>query len=87
MQTRGVTDQFLYGYGLFRDVWAPIAEAVIYLVVALIAGSCLGLKGVLLGGIISMLIIVCGWKPVFCSNRGFIFHYISIGSIGANICF
>lgn len=73
MQTRGVTDQFLYGYGLFRDVWAPIAEAVIYLVVALIAGSCLGLKGVLLGGIISMLIIVCGWKPVFLFKSGFHF--------------
>lgn len=73
MQTRGVTDQFLYGYGLFRDVWAPIAEAVIYLVVALIAGSCLGLKGMLLGGIISMLIIVCGWKPVFLFKSGFHF--------------
>ena len=73
MQTRGVTDQFLYGYGLFRDVWAPIAEALIYLVVALIAGSCLVLKGELLGGIISMLIIVCGWKPVFLFKSGFHF--------------
>ena len=27
---RGVTDQFLFGYGLFYDVWAPIAESIVF---------------------------------------------------------
>lgn len=27
--TRGATDQFLYGYGLFNDIWAPIVESLI----------------------------------------------------------
>lgn len=34
--TRGATDQFLQGYGLFHDIWAPIAEVVINLTVAII---------------------------------------------------
>ena len=29
--TRGATDQFLQGYGLFHDIWAPIAEVFITL--------------------------------------------------------
>lgn len=36
--TRGAIDQFTYGYGLFQDTWAPIAEVIINLTVAIIAG-------------------------------------------------
>ena len=45
----GVVDQFLYGYGLFWDVWAPLAESVINISVAIIGGYLWGLPGVLLG--------------------------------------
>lgn len=69
--TRGATDQFLYGYGLFYDTWAPIAESIIYIVVAIIGGSIWGLEGVLLGGIISLIIIVGIWKPYFLFSKGF----------------
>lgn len=63
--------QFLFGFGLFSDVWAPIAEIIINLSVAIIGGSLWGLKGVLLGGIISQLLIVGIWKPYFLFSRGF----------------
>ena len=36
--TRGAIDQFTYGYGLFQDTWAPIAEVIINLTVAIVAG-------------------------------------------------
>lgn len=62
---RGTTDEFISAHGLYRDVWAPFVESIIFVVVALIGGSLLGLEGVLLGGIISLLIIVYGWKPYF----------------------
>ena len=62
---RGTTDQFISGHGLFCDVWAPLAEAGIFVVVATIGGYYLQLEGVLLGGIVSILIIVYGWKPYF----------------------
>lgn len=30
-QYRGATDQFIAGYGLFSDIWAAIAEVIIFL--------------------------------------------------------
>lgn len=69
--TRGGVMQFLFGFGLFSDVWAPIAEIIINLSIAIIGGSLWGLKGVLLGGIISQLLIVGIWKPYFLFSRGF----------------
>ena len=69
--TRGATDQFLYGFGLFHDTWAPIVEVCISLTVALIGGSLWGLPGVLLGSIISQLSIVGVWKPYFLYSQGF----------------
>ena len=67
---RGVNEQFTYGYGLFYDTWAPIAESVIYLVVAIIGGMSLGLEGILLGNMASLIIIVCVWKPYFLFSKG-----------------
>lgn len=69
--TRGVVDQFLYGYGLFWDVWAPLAESVINISVAIIGGYLWGLPGVLLGGISSLILIVGIWKPFMLYNWGF----------------
>ena len=69
--TRGGVMQFLYGYGLFKDVWAPIAEVVLNLGTACLAGYYWGLSGVLLGGIVSQLLIVNIWKPYFLFHEGF----------------
>lgn len=69
--TRGGVMQFLQGYRLFSDVWAPIVEIIINITVACIGGHYLGLLGVLLGGIISQLLIVCIWKPYFLFSRAF----------------
>ena len=69
--TRGATDQFLYGYGLFNDIWAPIVESLIYIIVALIGGHFWKLEGILLGGITSLFIIVCCWEPYFLFSKGF----------------
>lgn len=70
-QTRGATDQFLYGYGLFYDTWAPIVESILFLCVAVVGGGFLGLEGVLLGGIVSLAVIVGVWKPYFLFSKGF----------------
>lgn len=69
--TRGATDQFLYGYGLFSDTWAPIAEICINLSTAIIGGFIWGLPGILLGGIVSLTTIIGIWKPYFLFRNGF----------------
>lgn len=68
--SRGVTEQFLFGYGLFNDTWAPITEICINLTTAIIGGSLWGLPGVLLGNISGLTIIVGIWKPYFLFKCG-----------------
>lgn len=68
---RGITDQFLFGYGLFYDIWAPAVESVIFVGSAMICGSIWGLPGVLCGPLISTIIIVYLWKPYFLYSKGF----------------
>lgn len=62
---RGTTDEFISGYGLFHDVWAPLIESAIFVIVALLGGMLWGLEGVLLGGIVSLLVLIYAWKPYF----------------------
>lgn len=64
-------DIFLYGYGLFQDVWAPIAEAMLNLGLSILLGYFFGLTGILSGVLISLLTIVCCWKPYFLYRCGF----------------
>lgn len=69
--SRGATDSFLFGYGLFYDTWAPITEALLYLVFALICGSRWGLEGVIIGNTVSLFVIIGLWKPYFLFSKGF----------------
>ena len=70
-QFRLTTDQFIHGYGLYHDVWAPIATLIITVVVALIGGHLWGLPGVLIGDIASSATIISIWKPYMLYNVGF----------------
>lgn len=69
--TRGATDQFLYGHGLFYDTWSPVVEAFIYIIVAIIGGHFWGLEGVLLGATVSLTVVIGCWKPYFLFTKGF----------------
>ncbi|MCQ2160852.1 MAG: sugar transporter [Bacteroidales bacterium] len=70
-------DNFKDGFGLFQDVWAPAAESIINLSVAVVCGSFMGIKGVLMGGVASYVVIVYGWKPLFLWKNGFMRNYYS----------
>lgn len=69
--TRGGIGQFLFGYGLFSDVWAPVASALINFTVSCICGWIWGLSGVLLGCVVAPLIINHVWKPYYLYRSGF----------------
>lgn len=70
-QFRGTNDQFIYGYGLFQDTWAPIATLGITILVALVGGYYWGLPGVLLGDVASSITVISIWKPYFLYRDGF----------------
>ena len=61
----------LNAYILFKDIWAPIAEATINLLCAIVLGYFYGISGVLLGSSISLLIIILIWKPYFLYKEAF----------------
>ena len=44
--SNGYNASFLFGYGLFNDTWAPLTEAAINIITAIIAGTIWGLPGV-----------------------------------------
>lgn len=67
---RGVTEEFLFGYGLFSDVWSPFVEAAILIVVAIVGGTLWGLEGTLLGTIVSSIVVIYIWKPYFLFCKG-----------------
>jgi hypothetical protein len=87
---RDCVGQFVAGYGLFGDVWAPFVEAGLFLLLSLLLGTQYGLKGVLLGPIISMLLVIHIWKPYYLFLKGFtkpFYQYLLLISvhIGINV--
>ncbi len=62
---------FVYGYGLFSDVWASIAQSLIFIVAALVGGYFCGLSGIIFAAILSFFIIQGLWKTYFLFSRGF----------------
>ena len=67
---RTVVDIFINAYGIFKDIWAPIAEAVIFVICAIVLGRIYGLDGVLMAQGIELLLIVFIWKPYFLFTHG-----------------
>ncbi|MBO4844111.1 MAG: sugar transporter [Bacteroidales bacterium] len=67
---RSVVDTFINSYGLFQDIWSPIAEAVLNLGFSIGLGYFYGLHGILLGVMISQLLIIFTWKPYFLFTKG-----------------
>lgn len=67
----GATYQFLAGYGLFKDIWASIAEIIIYISLAIVCGYKWGLNGILLAAVIKSVLICAIWKPYFLFTEGF----------------
>ncbi|MBO4768390.1 MAG: sugar transporter [Bacteroidales bacterium] len=67
---RTVVDIFINAYGIFKDIWAPIAEAVIFVICAIVLGRLYGLDGVLMAQGIELILIVFIWKPYFLFTHG-----------------
>ncbi len=63
-------DLCIHVLGMFQDIYAPIIEGVLSVGLSLLLGYLFGLEGVFIGMLISMLIIIYGWKPYFLYKEG-----------------
>lgn len=63
--SRSAVDAFINAYGFFSDVWSSVAEAVLNVGLSVALGSLWGLHGILCGVVISLVVIILGWKPYF----------------------
>jgi O-antigen/teichoic acid export membrane protein len=70
MQTR-VCEVWTNAYGLYKDVGAPIIEAILNIGCAIILGYYFELSGVIAGFLVSFLVIVVCWKPYFLFKNAF----------------
>lgn len=67
---RYALDIFINAFGLFKDIWSPIAEALINITISIAFGYLWGLPGILSGSLISLIIIIGIWKPYFLYTCG-----------------
>lgn len=67
---RVIIDVFLNGYGIYKDIWAPVAEGLITLGASIWLGSIYGLNGIIGGPIISHVFILSIWKPYLLYHSG-----------------
>ncbi|EPY2273133.1 lipopolysaccharide biosynthesis protein [Clostridium sporogenes] len=69
--TRQTIDVFKDAYGIFWDVWSPILEAIINLIISIYLVKKLGIMGVVIGTNISNFIIIAFWRPYILFKEGF----------------
>lgn len=69
--TREVVDSYINAYGLFFDIWAPAAEALLNVGCSILFGYFWGLTGILGGVLLSQVLIIFIWKPILLHRYGF----------------
>ncbi|WP_217077943.1 lipopolysaccharide biosynthesis protein [Clostridium baratii] len=69
--SRGTVERFKDGFGLYWDIYAPLIESLINLIVSVILTIKIGILGVFIGTIFSNILIVELWKPYILFKEGF----------------
>lgn len=87
--TRNTIDSYLFAYGMFQDIWAPIVEAVLNISISILLGYFGGLNGVLTGVLTSQIMVIIIWKPYFLFSvqfkgklKGYCMNYLKLMAIG-----
>lgn len=71
MQMSKTCDIFLNAYGLFQDIWVPVAESSLIVVSSVLLGYFYSLTGILMGVLFIQFFILNGWKPYFLYTHAF----------------
>ena len=70
MLSRGVVEMYISACGLFHDVWAAWTELALNLTVTLALAPWMGIAGILVGKIVSVVFLALLWKPLFLFRDG-----------------
>jgi O-antigen/teichoic acid export membrane protein len=70
LQVRQPVDSFKQAYGLYDDIWSPVVQSVINLILSVIFVLKYGIIGVFFGTIISQIIVVMLWRPYYLFTSG-----------------
>ena len=76
-----VTEIYINASGLFSDVWSTIVQIIIFLALAVLLGSRMGLDGVLLASVVQLTLLTVLWRPWFLFHRGIqqrYTHYVGL---------
>lgn len=68
---KGCSESFALAKGVVGDIWAPIAEGGITLLISAVGGYYFGLNGVLTGALTGVALLTFFWKPYYLFTRGF----------------
>ena len=68
---KGSTESFTLAKGVVADIWAPLCEGLITLIVSISAGYYYGLNGVICGALSGVTVMTFIWKPYYLITRGF----------------
>lgn len=71
LQVRQPVDSFKQAYGLYDDIWSPVVQSIINLVLSIVFVLEYGIIGVFYGTIISQIVIVMIWRPYYLFKEGF----------------
>lgn len=69
--TRGITDIFKNNSGFYDDVYLPILESLINLIISIILVIHIGIAGVIIGTLFSNILIIYLWSPILIFRRCF----------------
>lgn len=63
--SRQAVEMYISASGFYSDIYAPVIEAILNISLSILLGYFFGLDGILMGVLISLVIVVLGWKPLF----------------------
>lgn len=69
--TRTTVDNYLNAFGLFKDIWSPLVEAILNIGLSILLGYYFEINGIISGIILSQFFIILIWKPYFLFTNGF----------------
>lgn len=68
---RLTADAYINAYGMFSDIWAPIVEASLNIILSIIFGHFWGIKGILSAVLVSLIATIFIWKQYYLFRYGF----------------